>query len=61
MADKDVPESSSPDITGILLFEKCADLWQLVASGAGIVEQITQLRGVRLDLLDGFLEFGIAF
>jgi len=45
---------------GVLLFQKCADLLQLVATRAGVVEQIAQLRGVGLDLLHGLLVFGIA-
>lgn len=34
---------------------------EFVAASAGIVEQVAELGGVRLDILYGFLEFGITF
>src|ERR1700753_4285343 len=55
------PKSSFPDISGILLLKKGADLLQFVAACAGIVEQIAKLRRHGLDLLHRLLVFGIAF
>ena len=60
-ARRHIPQSSLPDVAGILLLEKCADLLQLVATSTDIIEEVTQLRGIGLDLLDGLLELGIAF
>jgi hypothetical protein len=56
-----VPKPSLPDISGILLLKKGADLLQLAATCRSVVEEVAQLRGHGLDLLHRLLVFGVAF
>ena len=55
-----IPKPAHVDITGRLLLQECADLLQLRAARAGVVEQVGELAGAGFDFLDIFLEFGIA-
>ena len=55
-----IPYPSFPHVPGRALVEEVADLLQLGAARAGVVEQVAQLARVGLDLDIVLLELGIA-
>jgi hypothetical protein len=55
-----LPKPAHPHIAGGFLLEKGADLLELGATRAGVVKEVAELAGARLDFLDIFLELWIA-
>ena len=55
-----IPKPVFRDITCSLPLEESADLLKLTSSGAGVIQQVAELAGIRFDFLDILLEARVA-